>query len=93
MPMEELLQSLSDAVASQSWLTVVVVSLVVLASVASLILKALKKPVPILDSVIDVAKGAVKMLPKKSPPPPADPSKDGLAAIVPIKKSEEDKLK
>jgi len=87
--MEELLKLLSDAVASQNWLTVVVVSLVVLASLASIILKALKKPVPVLDSVVDLAKAGVKMLPKKDPPPPVDPSKDGVSAVVPVEKSED----
>ena len=87
--MEELLKVLSDAVASQNWLSVVVVSVVVLASVASLVLKALKKPVPLLDSVLDIAKTGVKLLPKKDPPPPADPSKDGIAAIVPVEKPED----
>jgi len=87
--MEDLLKQLSDAVASQNWLTVVVVSAVVLASVVSVVLKALKRPVPLLDSVLNVAKGAVKMLPKKDPPPPADPAKDGVAAVVPVEKSED----
>lgn len=87
--MEELLKVLSDAVASQNWLSVVVVSVVVLASLASIILKALKKPVPVLDSALEIAKAGVKLLPKKDPPPPADPSKDGIAAIVPVEKPED----
>ena len=86
--MEELLKQLSDAVASQNWLTVVVVAVVVLASVASLILKALKKPVPVLDSAVELAKGAVKMLPKKDPPAPVDPSKDGVSNVVNVTKFE-----
>ena len=87
--MDELLKMLSDAVASQNWLVVVAVSLVVLASVVSLVLKALKKPVPALDSVVDLAKAGVQMLPKKDPPPPADPSKEGVAGVVPVVKPED----
>lgn len=87
--MEELLKLLSDAVASQSWMTVVVISVVVLASVVSVVLKALKRPVPLLDSALSIARGAIKMLPKKDLPPPADPSKDGVAAVVAVEKSED----
>jgi hypothetical protein len=86
--MDELLKMLSDAVASQNWLVVVAVSIVVLLAVTSMVLKALKKPVPVLDSVVSLAEAGVKMLPKKDPPPPADPSKDGVSAVVPVEKQD-----
>ena len=53
--MDELLKMLSDAVASQNWLTVAAVSVVLVAGLASVVLKALKKPVPILDTLLDLA--------------------------------------
>ncbi len=82
--MDNLLELLSDAVQSQSWLSVVAIAVLFLGSVAAVVLKALKQPVPILDTLLELGKKLLPMLPKKSPPPPADPSKDGLAAVVKI---------
>lgn len=77
-----LLDMLSHAVAAQDWLQTAAIAVLVVMSLAAVVLKALKKPVPILDSLLELGKGLVKVLPKKSPPPPADPAKDGLAAVV-----------
>jgi len=85
--MDELLTLLGDAVQSQSWLVVAVVSVLVLLSLAITVLKLLKKDVPILGTVLDIGKGLVKVLPKKEPPAPADPSKDGIAAVVKVEET------
>ena len=82
--MDNLLELLNEAVQSQSWVSVAAIAVLVVGSLAALVLKALKRPVPILDTLIELGKKLLPMLPKKSPPPPADPSKDGLAAVVKI---------
>ena len=87
--MDELLKMLSDAVQSQSWLVVVVVSLLLVLSLVVVVLKAMKKDIPILGTMLDLGKGLVKVLPKKEAPAPADPSKVGVAAVVPVEKVEE----
>jgi hypothetical protein len=40
--------------------------------------------VPILDTLIDLAKGGVKLLPKKEAPKPAEGAPEGVAAVVPV---------
>lgn len=85
--MDELLKLLGDAVQSQSWLVVAAVSVLVLLSLAITVLKMLKKDVPILGTVLDLGKGLVKVLPKKEAPAPADPSKDGIAAVVKVEET------
>jgi len=82
--MDELMNMLSDAVASQNWLTVVAVAMVILAGGASVVLKALKKPVPILDTLLELAKGGLKLLPKKEAPKPAEGEASGIAKVVPV---------
>ena len=82
--MNELLEMLSVAVQSQSWLIVVAAAVLLLLSVPIVVLKAINKPVPLLDTLLELGKGLVKVLPKKAPPAPADPSKDGVAAVVKI---------
>jgi hypothetical protein len=83
--MQELLNSLSEAVAAQNWIVVVVVSVLVLLTLAALILKALGRDVPILGTIIDLGRGVVQFLPKKAPPAPVDPSKQGVAGVVEVK--------
>lgn len=82
--MNELLEMLSVAVQSQSWLIVVAAAVLLLLSVAIVVLKAINKPVPLLDTLLELGKGLVKVLPKKAPPAPVDPAKDGVAAVVKI---------
>lgn len=82
--MDELLTQLSDAVAAQNWIVVVPVAALVLVSIVSVVLKALGKPVPILDSILNLGKGVVKVLPAKKAPAPVDPAKDGIANVVKI---------
>ncbi len=84
--MDALLSQLSEAVASQNWLVVVAVSVVLLAGLVSVVLKAIGKPVPLLDTLIDFAKRILPSLPKKAPPAPA-PEKQGVAAIVPVEET------
>lgn len=80
--MDNLLDLLNGAVSSQDWLQTAAIAVLVALSLTAVVLKALKKPVPLLDTLLDLGKGLLKVLPKKSPPPPADPAKDGLAAVV-----------
>ena len=82
--MDDLLNQLSLLVQSQDWLSVTVVAVLVLLSAAIVVLKALGKIIPILGTILELGKGLLKVLPKKTPPPPADPAKDGLAAVVKI---------
>ena len=89
--MDDLLNQLGQLVQSQDWLSVAVVSALVLLSLATVVLKALGKNIPILGTILDLGKGVLKVLPKKAPPPPADPSKDGLAAVVKIEDKREPK--
>lgn len=85
--MNELLDTLNVAVQTQSWVTVAAAGALVLVSLAALVLKALKRPVPVLDTILSLGMGLLKVLPKKAPPPPADPSKDGVLAVVKIEDS------
>lgn len=89
--MDDLLNQLGQLVQSQDWLSVAVVSALVLLSLAMVVLKALGKNIPILGTILDLGKGVLKVLPKKAPPPPADPDKDGLAAVVKIEDKREPK--
>ncbi len=82
--MNELLDLLNESVQSGSWMVVVGAAVLMAGSIATVVLKAIGKPVPVLDTLLELGKGLVKMLPKKAPPPPADPSKDGVAAVVKI---------
>lgn len=89
--MDDLLNQLSVLVQSQDWLSVALVAALVLLSLAMVVLKALGKNIPILGTIVDLGKGVLKVLPKKAPPPPADPAKDGLAAVVKIEDKREPK--
>lgn len=89
--MDDLLNQLGQLVQSQDWLSVALVAALVLLSLAMVVLKALGKNIPILGTILDLGKGVLKVLPKKAPPPPADPSKDGLAAVVKIEDKREPK--
>lgn len=85
--MDDFLNMLSDAVASQNWLLVVAMSVVFVGGIVSLILKAIGKPVPILDKILDLAKGMLKFTPKKDAPAPAPGSPEGVAAVVKVEEA------
>ena len=82
--MDEFLNMLSDAVASQNWFLVAGIAVVLILGVVRTILKAVGKPFPVLDSVLELAKGALKFIPKKAPPAPAPGEPTGVAAVVPV---------
>jgi hypothetical protein len=84
--MDELLNQLSEAVASQNWLVVVIVGVVLALALVSVVLKAIGKPVPLLDTLLDFAKRVIPSLPKKAPPAPVD-GKQGVAAIIPVEET------
>lgn len=87
--MDEFLNMLSDAVATQNWFLVVGICVVFVLGVVRMVLKAMGKPFPILDSVLELAKGALKFVPKKAPPAPAPGEPTGVAAVVPVEKPDE----
>lgn len=88
--MDDFLNMLSDAVVSQNWFLVAGIAVVLVLGVIRTVLKALGKPFPILDSVFDLAKGALKFIPKKAPPAPAPGEPTGVAAVVPVEEKKDD---
>ena len=83
--MEDLTQQLNDAVARGDWLQVTALAVVVIGGVVTAGLKVAGKPVPILDKVIDGARGALKLLPKKPAVEPKPGEKQGVEAVVEVK--------
>lgn len=88
--MDEFLNMLSDAVMSQNWFLVVGIAVVLILSVTKSVLKAMGKPFPILDSILELAKGALKFVPKKAPPAPAPGEPTGVAAVVPVEEKKDE---
>lgn len=82
--MDDFLNMLSDAVVSQNWPMVAAIAVIVILGVVKTVLKAIGKPFPILDSVLDLAKSALKFIPKKAPPAPGPGEPQGVAAVVPV---------
>lgn len=82
--MDEFLNMLSDAVASQNWPLVAALAVVAVLGIVSIVLKAMGKNVPLLGSVLDLAKAAVKLIPRKAAPAPAPGEAQGVAAVVPV---------
>jgi len=82
--MDEFLNMLSDAVASQNWFLVVGIAVVLVLGVVKTVLKAIGRPFPILDSILELAKGALKFIPRKAPPAPAPGEAEGVASVVPV---------
>lgn len=79
--MDDVLILINDAAASGNWL---VLALAVVLLAVPIVLKALKKPVPIVDQLVPVLVGLLKRL-KKDPPPEQKPeAQEGIAAVVPI---------
>lgn len=79
--MDELLTVINDAAASGNWL---VLAFAVVLLAVPIVLKALKKPVPIVDQLIPVLVGLLKRF-RKDPPPEQKPeAQGGIAAVVPI---------
>ena len=82
----DLMTMLNDAVARGDWLTVGVVTLAVLAGVTGAGLKMAGRPVPILDTVASLAGKALKVLPKKPAAAPGPDEKQGVEAVVEVRK-------
>ena len=82
--MDDFLNMLSDAVVSQNWMLVAGIAVVLILGVVKTVLKAVGKPFPLLDSVLDFAKAALKFIPKKAPPAPAPGEAQGVSAVVPV---------
>jgi hypothetical protein len=74
----------------------ILLAVALVAMVVPVVLKALGKDVPIIDSLLEAVVGLVEKLraSKNAAPPPADPSKpDGIAAVVPIETAKKDEVK
>lgn len=82
--MDDFLNMLSDAVASQNWLLVAGIAVVLVLALVSTVLKALGKGVPVLDKVVELLKGGLKFIPKKPVPEPKQGEPTGVAAVVPV---------
>lgn len=87
-PSSDVLTLLNDAVARGDWLTVGVAALAVLAGAAGAGLKLAGRPVPILDTIANGARKALAVLPKKKPVEPAPDEKQGVEAVVEVRKVE-----
>lgn len=83
----DLLATLSEAVARGDWLVVSVAALAVLAGLVGAGLKLAGRPVPLLDTIAAGARKALGMLPKKPAAQPAPDEKQGVEAVVEVKKS------
>jgi hypothetical protein len=87
--MDELLALLNDAASTQNW-PVLAAGVVLLA--VPIVLKAIGKPVPILDQVLPTAVKFLKGMKKPAPKPEEQPeNQPGLAAVIQIDKAKEDK--
>lgn len=87
--MDDLLSSLTDAASRGDWLQVAVMAVVAVAVLVAAGLKVAGKQVPVLDKLIDLAKGLLKLLPKKQvEAKPGDPQ--GVEAVVKVE-AESDK--
>ena len=86
---ENLEALIHEAAQNKDWLTLAIAAVLLIVPV---VMKALGKKVPLLDSGLDLV---AKILPalKKKPvePPPAEGEKQGLAAVVPIEDAKKDK--
>lgn len=88
--MDDFLNMLSDAVVSHNWPLVAGIAVVLILGVVRTILKAVGKPFPVLDSVLELAKGALKFIPRKAPPAPAPGEPTGVAAVVPVEEKKDE---
>ena len=85
----DLLATLSEAVARGDWLVVSVAAVVVLTTLVGAGLKMAGRPVPILDTVAGLAGKALKALPRKPAAAPSPDEKQGVEAVVEVKKVED----
>lgn len=79
--MDETLNMLNAAAQSQDWLALGLLSLVV---VVPVVLKAMGKKVPFVDTAVSAVLAFVKSKKPKEPPPPAKDEKTGLEAVVKV---------
>ena len=87
--MDELLSLLNDAASTQNW-PVLAAGVVLLA--VPIVLKAIGKPVPILDQALPAAVKFLKGIKKPAPKPETLPeNQPGLSNVVHIDKAREDK--
>lgn len=79
--MDETLTLLNNAAQSQDWLALGLLALVV---VVPVVLKAMGKKIPFVDTAVSAIVAFVKSKKPKEPPPPAKDEKTGLEAVVKV---------
>lgn len=79
--MDDTLTLLNSAAQTQDWLAL---GLLVVAIAVPVVLKAMGKKVPFVDTAVSAVIAFVKSKKPKEPPPPAKDEKQGLAAVVDV---------
>lgn len=86
--MDETLTLLNNAAQAQDWLALVLLALVV---VVPVVLKAMGKKVPFVDTAVSAIVAFVKSKKPKEPPAPAKDEKTGLEAVVKVEEKKDGK--
>lgn len=84
--MDDILSMLGDAAQVQDWLGLGLLALVV---VVPVVLKALGKKIPLVDTAISAILAFVKSRKPKAPPALKEGEKEGLAAVVKIEEKKD----
>lgn len=79
--MDGVMEMLNAAAQSQDWLAL---GLLAVAVVVPVVLKAMGKKVPFVDTAVSAIVAFVKSKKPKEPPPPAKDEKTGLEAVVKV---------
>lgn len=82
--MNELLDTLNTAVQTQNWVLLALVAVLIVGGIVSVILKAMGKSVPIVDTLLELGKSLIKVVPAKKAPEPKPGEPSGIAAVVKI---------
>lgn len=80
----DLNQIINDAAQGHDWLVLAIAAVLLIVPV---VMKALGKKVPIVDTILDLGLKVLPLLKKKPVEPPADPSQpQGIAKVVEVVK-------
>ena len=80
--MSDIVEIIDVAAQSKDWIVLAIASVLL---IVPIVLKALGKHVPLVDSAVELVLGILKGMKRKAPPPLPPGEKDGVAAIVPVK--------
>ncbi len=84
--MDDTLTLLGNAAQAQDWLAL---GLLAVAVVVPVVLKAMGKKIPFVDTAVSAVIAFVKSKKPKEPPPPAKDEKQGLAAVVVVEEKKD----